>query len=196
LIYFHAVAESIYKAIYPCFIESVDLQNMNCRISVSSDLISGNNIFYARDSEAWKIERRYALRETKARLHQADFRIQVLNTYGKRCSMTGLPVPQLLEAAHIVPDSHELGEASIQNGICLSRIHHRAFDSNLIGITPDYKILVSQKLLEINDGPILESGIKLLHGQKLKLPRIRKNWPSQDLLSQRFEFFKKWSFVK
>lgn len=193
LIYFHAVAESVYKAIFPCFIESIDTVTMTCRVSVASELISADKHYALRDSEAWKIERRYALRETNVRLHQAGFRLQVLDAYGKRCAMTGLPVPQLLEAAHIVPDSHERGEAGVNNGICLSRIHHRAFDANLIGVNPDYQIQISDQLMDIEDGPILESGLKALRGKEIILPKEKKNWPSQELLAIRFEEFTRWT---
>lgn len=192
LIYFHGVAAGVYKAIFPCFIESIDSKNMNCRVSVASDLISADKNYAARDSLAWKIERRYALRETNVRLHQASFRHRVLDAYGNRCAMTGLPVAQLLEAAHIVPDTHELGEAGVNNGICLSRIHHRAFDANLIGIDTDFRIEVSGQLMSVEDGPILESGIKALHGKQIVLPKAKKNWPSQELLAIRFEEFKQW----
>lgn len=192
LIYFHGVAAGVYKAIFPCFVESIDPKNMNCRVSVASELISAEKHYALRDSEAWKIERRYALRETNVRLHQASFRLQVLDAYGKRCAMTGLPVPQLLEAAHIMPDSHERGEAGVRNGICLSRIHHRAFDANLIGVDTDYRIEVSDQLMGVEDGPILESGIKALHGKQIVLPKDKKNWPSQELLAIRFEEFKRW----
>jgi putative restriction endonuclease len=82
--------------------------------------------------------------------------------------------------------------AVVKNGICLSRIHHRAFDSNLIGVTPDYKIQVSERLLELEDGVILEGGLKALHGKEIKLPDKKKNTPSQELLALRFEEFKNW----
>lgn len=193
IIYFHAVAASVYKAIFPCFIENIDTSRMICKVSVASELISADQHYALRDSEAWKIERRYALRETNFRLHQAGFRHQVLAAYGKRCAMTLLPVPQLLEAAHIVPDSHELGEAGVKNGICLSRIHHRAFDANLIGVNTDFQIQVSEKLMRISDGPILENGLKALHGKEIVLPKARKNWPSRDLLDIRFNEFKRWT---
>ena len=47
-------------------------------------------------------ERRYALHEVKARLHQASFRDAVLAAYGGRCAISRLPEPRLLDAAHIV----------------------------------------------------------------------------------------------
>jgi putative restriction endonuclease len=192
VIYLHAVAEGVYKAIFPCFIEHIDEKNKVCRVSVAAETSTHTELPSLRDSAAWQIERRYALRETKSRLHQAEFRERVLGAYGKRCAMSGLPVPELLEAAHIMPDAHELGTAEVQNGICLSRIHHRAFDSNLIGVTPDYKIYISERLMKIQDGVILEGGLKALHGQRLDLPNNVQNWPSKELLDRRFEEFKNW----
>lgn len=194
LIYFHAVDPSIYKAIFPCFIESIDPINMSCRVSVASspNFADTPNL---RDSLSWAIERRYTLRETKTRLHQAEFREQVLSAYDRQCAMTRLPVPELLEAAHIVADSHELGVAEIRNGICLSRIHHRAFDSNLIGVSPDFKIHVSPRLLEISDGILLEGSLKALHGNMLSLPQKKAHWPNKDLLTIRFDEFQKWVWV-
>ena len=136
--------------------------------------------------------RRYALRETRVRLHQAEFREQVLAAYGSRCAMTSLPVPELLEAAHIMPDSHERGEATVNNGICLSRIHHRAFDANLIGIDADYRIQISNRLLAIQDGSLLEDGLKAFHGKSLLLPDNPRHWPDRDLLALRFDQFSEW----
>lgn len=83
-------------------------------------------------------ERRYASRLVQQRLHQATFREAVLTAYGGRCALTGLPEPRLLDAAHIVVDGDEgLGQPVVPNGLPLSKIHHAAFDANLIGIDPD-----------------------------------------------------------
>jgi putative restriction endonuclease len=194
LIYFHAVAEGVYTALFPCFIESIDVATMTCRVSVAPELSLASSEPVLRDAYAEQIERRYAFRETKVRLHQAEFRERVLAAYGARCAMTGLPVPELLEAAHIVPDAHERGVAKVNNGICLSRIHHRAFDANLIGVTPDYRIQVSERLLEMQDGVILEGGLKVLNGRVLGLPERRRSWPSQELLELKFKEFKGWAW--
>jgi hypothetical protein len=51
------------------------------------------------------LERRYALREVKAPLHQSSFRDAVLAAYGGRCAISRLPEPRLLDAAHIVMDA-------------------------------------------------------------------------------------------
>jgi putative restriction endonuclease len=53
------------------------------------------------------IERRYALREIKQLLHQATFREAVIEAYGGRCALSGLPEPLLIDAAHIVSDKNE-----------------------------------------------------------------------------------------
>ena len=137
-------------------------------------------------------ERRYALREIKARLQQASFRDAVLAAYGGRCAISHLPEPRLLDAAHIIMDADEqLGQPVVSNGLPLTKIHHAAFDAQLIGIDPDCRIHVSDRLLEIHDGPFLELGLKGIVGQMIKLPRRSVDRPDRDRLAQRFEEFKK-----
>jgi len=134
-------------------------------------------------------ERRYALREVKARLHQASFRDAVLAAYGGRCAISHLPEPRLLDAAHIVMDADEqLGQPIISNGLPLTKLRHAAFDAHLIGIDPDY---LSDRLLEIHDGPFLELGLKGIAGTLIDRPRRLEDRPDQDRLAIRFEQFKK-----
>lgn len=96
----------------------------------------------------------------------------------------------LLDAAHIVADAHELfGQPIVQNGLPLSKTHHAAFDAHLIGVDPDYRIHVSDRLMSLNDGPVLES-MKKLHGGTLREPRREKDRPDRDRLAGRFEQFK------
>jgi putative restriction endonuclease len=72
-------------------------------------------------------ERRYALREVKARLHQTSFRDAVLAAYGGRSAISYLPESRLLDAAHIVMDADEqLGQPIVSNGLPLTKIHHAA----------------------------------------------------------------------
>jgi len=137
-------------------------------------------------------ERRYALREVKARLHQASFRDAVLAAYGGRCAISLLPEPRLLDAAHIVMDADEqLGQPIISNGLPLTKIHHAAFDANLIGVDPDFGIHVADRLLEIHDGPFLEIGRKGIAGTRIELPRRAEDRPDRDRLALRFDQFKK-----
>lgn len=138
--------------------------------------------------QVYELEKRYIIREVKTRVHQAEFRARVMNAYSNRCAMTGLPVPQLLEAAHIIPDSQEESPTEVSNGISLSRLHHRAYDAGLIGIDPDYRLHLRAELITSKGGPLLES-IKKLDGQRLKVPRNPQNKPDRDALAIRYEEF-------
>ena len=66
-----------------------------------------------------------------------------------------------------------------------------AFDAHLIGIDPDFGIHVSDRLLEIHDGPFLELGLKGIRGSQIALPRRSVDHPDRDRLALRFEQFKK-----
>lgn len=82
-----------------------------------------------------------------------------------------------------------LGQPVVTNGIPLSKIHHAAFDSHLIGIDPDYGLHVSERLLGRKDGPLLEA-LKRLNGGTIHLPSRLKDRPDRDRLAIRFERFK------
>lgn len=83
----------------------------------------------------------------------------------------------MLDAAHILADKDEkLGQPVISNGIPLSKVHHAAFDAHLIGIDPDYRLHVSDRLLVHKDGPMLDA-LKRLNGQTIHLPSRRKIVP-------------------
>jgi putative restriction endonuclease len=96
---------------------------------------------------------------------------------------------QLLDAAHILPDSHPQGFATVQNGLSLCKIHHAAYDSDLLGIDPNYIVHINQRLLEDSDGPMLKHGLQEMHGTPLTLPQEKKLRPLQPNLAERFEAF-------
>ena len=83
----------------------------------------------------------------------------------------------MLDAAHIITDKNEeFGQPVVPNGIPLSKIHHAAFDAHLIGIDPDYRLHVSERLLGRNDGPMLEA-LKRLNDGSIHLPGRVKDRP-------------------
>ncbi|MCE2539585.1 MAG: HNH endonuclease [Acidobacteria bacterium] len=90
--------------------------------------------------------------------------------------------------AHIVPDA-EGGPPSVRNGICMSALHHVAFDSHLIGVDPDYRVHVSSQLRDKRDGELLE-GLKGLDGTGLRLPEDPDDWPMRDYLERRFAHYR------
>jgi putative restriction endonuclease len=95
-----------------------------------------------------------------------------------------------LDAAHIIYDSDDLGEPIVNNGLSLCKIHHAAFDSNIIGVTPDYNLVVRGDVLGEFDGPMLRYGIQQLHEQKIILPKSKKLWPDQNRLEIRYKRFR------
>ena len=136
-------------------------------------------------------ERRYVLDTVKKRLHQGTFREAVLTAYKGRCALSGLPEARLLDAAHIVADGDTgYGQPVVSNGIPLSKIHHAAFDAHLIGIDPDYRLHVSEKLLVQHDGPMLEALKRLNGGTIYYLPTRDRDRPDRERLARRFEDFR------
>lgn len=87
------------------------------------------------------------LREIKTRVNQNVFRQIVVSNYSGKCAISGIDLPELLFASHIVPWSiNEDERLNPENGICLSALYDKAFDQGLITVNEDYKILLSDKL--------------------------------------------------
>lgn len=182
ILYFLGTSPGRYQAIVPAFISGWD------RAGLRASLAFGQPGQMALGADA--AERRYALRTVKQRLHQASFRDAVITAYRGRCALSGLPEPMLLDAAHIIADTDErYGQPIVPNGIPLSKIHHAAFDAHLIGIDPDFRVHVSDRLLAQKDGPMLEA-IKNLHLGRLHSPAREVDRPDRDRLAQRFEAFR------
>jgi putative restriction endonuclease len=186
ILYFLGVAPQRYTLIWPTYIADWSASELKVRLAFGAP---------ATENKKWSIpdapERRYGLRLARQRLHQATFREAILSAYGNKCAITGLPEARLLDAAHIMPDRDvQLGQPIVQNGLPLSKIHHAAFDANLIGIDPDYRIHVSRALLSMNDGPMFEYGLKAMAGQPIKLPSRTQDYPDKDRLAERFSQFR------
>lgn len=191
IIYFVGIAPGIYRALLPVFISGWNADTLKASVAFAQPLQQGpfaESAIHAYPESS--SVRRYAIQLVKRRLHQSMFRNAIIHAYKGRCAVSGLPEPLLLDAAHIVPDSEEkLGEPIVPNGLPLSKIHHAAFDKNLIGIDPDYCLHVSGRLLDKNDGPFLES-LKRLDGGTIHLPNRDKDRPDRDRLAIRFERFR------
>lgn len=184
IIYFLGVAPGLYQAIAPVFVADWDEARLKARIAFG---VADTQV---QDYPVSSGERRYALREVKQRLHQASFREAVITAYKGRCAISGLPEVRLLDAAHIIHDTHEaLGQPVVTNGLPLSKIHHAAFDAHLLGVDPDFRIHVSRRLLTQKDGPMLEL-LKKMHGERLHLPERARDRPDRHRLELRFDIFR------
>lgn len=187
IIYFYGVAPGVYEPIFPVYIVAWDPTSLTCSVAAGGEI--GATASWSPPAPE---ERRYSMRVVKQRLHQAMFRERVIQAYGGKCALTNLPEIKLVDAAHIVPDSDaELGQPDIRNGICMSKIHHAAYDADLIGVDPDFRIHISEALLAQHDGPMLEQGLKALAGREIRRPDNRALWPDRDRLAIRFAQFLK-----
>jgi putative restriction endonuclease len=187
-IYFYGLVPRIYEILFPCYLGDWDPQALRCTVAVGSqhDLRAQPEIRLPTGT----IDRRHTTIEAKVRLHQAEFRELVLGAYERRCAISNLPIPDLLQAAHIIPDRDERGRPEVTNGLCLSTLHHMAYDRNLVGIDPDGQIVVAPAVLEQHDGPTLEQAIKGYHGQRIRVPKHAGDRPNRDYLAERFEAFR------
>jgi putative restriction endonuclease len=184
LAYFYPVADGVYEALYPVYL--VEEDRAAHEFTVDLGQYSGQE-----EGGDAALQRRYAERLTLQRLHQVLFRPRVLRAYESRCALCRLRHPPLLDAAHILPDHHQRGEPIVPNGLAMCKIHHAAYDADIIGIRPDRVVEVRHDVLTEIDGPMLRHGLQDMHGTKIVLPRSRRDHPDRDRLEERYEQFRR-----
>jgi len=142
-----------------------------------------------RPSPTATLDKRYVERLIKQRVHQPVFRARVLTAYNKRCAICTLKYAELLDAAHILPDTDERGLPIVTNGMAMCTIHHRAYDQNFLGVSPDYVVHINERMLADSDGPMLQYGLQAMNGKPLELPTRREDQPDREHLAERFAQF-------
>ena len=190
LIYFHGVTPGKYMVERPVFIVGADPASLTFRVALDEPAFL--DIYARKDvviGESDIERRRYITATVRQRLHQATFRERVLAAYQEQCALCKLKHAELLDAAHIIPDTAKGGEPVVSNGLSLCKLHHAAFDSFFLGITPDFVIRVRSDVLTEKDGPMLIHGLQDLHEKRIILPRSRMHYPSSDKLEARYEEF-------
>jgi putative restriction endonuclease len=135
--------------------------------------------------------RRYITTIVQRRLHQQAFRERVLLAYSNTCSMCQLRHRELLDAAHILPDTHPRGDPLVTNGLALCSLHHAAFDRQVLGVRPDLVIQVREDVLREADGPMLLHGLQGFQGAALRVPKRPEQQPNREFLAERYELFRK-----
>ena len=122
---------------------------------------------------------------TKRRKGQDYFRRMILANYRGRCALTGISVPQLLLASHIIPwadKSHKKDRLNPCNGICLSALYDKAFDKGLFTISPDdYTIQLSSALREYGTQEYFDKQFGSISGKQIAMPIDYK--PNRDFLA-------------
>ena len=186
LIYFIGLAPGEYRPVFPVWVERFFEDAGHVLLAATESAgVDQRPAAAVRDS----VEASYSLTAARSRNHQAWFSARTKAAYVWKCAFSGLPVRELLVGAHIVPDAAG-GPASVRNGICMSALHHVAFDSHMLGVDPDFRVHVSAPLLEKQDGELL-AVLKDLDGTRLRLPRDRGDWPDPAFLERRFSDFRR-----
>ncbi len=113
-------------------------------------------------------ETRQAL--VQQRIKQNFFRRAVLSSYRERCCISGVSDARLLVASHIVPwSADKANRLNPSNGLCLSAIHDKAFDSYLFTLSDDWRIILSARLKESNNALIRDAFLSV-EGKQIDLP--------------------------
>lgn len=186
VVYFRAVAAGMYWTCAPMFIVADDpaaravvLQpGLPVQDMTPAGLLSTADV------------RAYATVDARRRLHQQQFRVDVLRAYRSRCAICALREASLVEAAHIISDAQPEGVAAVINGIALCAIHHLAYDRNVLGIDPSGVVHIADRLLREQDGPMLRTGLQGFHGARIVHPRRPEDRPDPMRLAMRFDEFR------
>ncbi len=191
LIYFKEVHDHHYQALWPMIVLDDHRGSLFVRASMEPAYAELGPDADPEDIELSPLDvRRYALRQARQRLHQGAFRELVISAYHERCTVCRLAHPELLDAAHIISDTDLLGTPIVQNGLSLCKIHHAAFDNDIMGIDPDHVVHISRRVLAEKDGPMLKHGLQELDGSSIILPARAAERPDRDRLARRFELWK------
>jgi putative restriction endonuclease len=131
------------------------------------------------ESATRKIEKPFTLpngpsetiREVKVRRIQRFFRRTVLESYNNRCAISGLAIPELLVASHIIPWSeNEARRADPTNGIALNPLYDKAFDRHLISFDEEYRLVLSPMIKADSEDEVIQEYFVRLEGTQLRMP--------------------------
>lgn len=108
----------------------------------------------------------------KTRVNQSFFRKMILAAYNIRCCITGLSIPSLLTASHIVPWSEdEANRMNPRNGLCLNALHDRAFDKGWITVALDFSVRVSPKIKKMSSEKAISDLLLKYDGLQILEPK-------------------------
>ena len=111
------------------------------------------------------------IREVKTRVNQSVFRQMILANYSTKCAISGIGIPELLLASHIVPLSiNEDERLNPENGICLSALYDKAFDKGLIGINQKYQVILSASLKKKTKSSFYQTHFGAIENLKITEP--------------------------
>jgi putative restriction endonuclease len=190
IIYFRGVVRGWYLPFWPVLIAADDPGTSTFRVDLKAGAAWGADGMHIGD-ERLGPERGYSTGIVKRRTHQKEFHRMVLTAYRSRCGVCLLRHDRLLDAGHILPDGHPRGEPIVPNGIALCKLHHAAYDADILGVTPDLELEIRPDILAEKDGPMLVHGLQGFQGGHLNVPRDGRLRPNRDFLAERYEHFRR-----
>ena len=124
--------------------------------------------------------------KARARLGQGYFRKMVLHNYDNQCCVTGLNVPPVLRASHIVGWADDkINRMNPENGLCLSATYDAAFDKHLISFDDDYRMILSKEIKDYFTNEVAKQYFEKYEGKQIALPS--QYLPSKTLLERHRE---------
>ena len=188
LIYFFGIEKGEYLPTWPVYIVADNQQDLTFCVSIDDRAVVGAGAL-SPAAEVSEARRQYVTTITLRRLHQQKFRARVLRAYNSRCAVCRLKHAELLDAAHILPDSDPRGEPVVPNGLALCKIHHAAFDRHILGVRPDLRVAIRSDILREVDGPMLKYGLQEMDGAAIVLPANASLRPRAEFIETRYELF-------
>lgn len=111
------------------------------------------------------------VRSVRVRTNQNLFRKMILKIYNQSCCITGLDLPEINRASHIVPWAEDPDKRlDPRNGLCLSATYDAAFDRNLISLDEDYRIIISKDITDYYSSESVKEYFINKEGDKITLP--------------------------
>ena len=186
LIWFVGIAPAQYKPVYPVWIIGDEPEQLQFAIALDQ----GQRLIKPGE-DIGADTKRYMERLNQVRLHQPMFRARVLAAYDSHCALCRLGHVELLDAAHIIPDGRPHGDPVVPNGLAMCKIHHAAYDRDILGVRPDLVVDVRQDILDEIDGPMLRHGLQEMKGLRITVPSSRRSRPDRMRLEERYEEFRR-----
>lgn len=107
----------------------------------------------------------------RVRRLQRFFRSAVLASYEHRCAISGMALPEMIIASHIIPWSIERERrADPRNGLALNSLYDRAFDKGLITFDESWRLVISERLKTGTIPDFQRTTFLEIEGRPLRLP--------------------------
>lgn len=181
---YHRQSGEIAVAFRPEFFVEYALNAASLHLTgkASADMSLLNNLDTLTETQIVSVknrERQIVLSQIARKFRATDFRKRVLGAYDHRCAVCGIQL-ELIDAAHIIPVAASTSTDETKNGIALCKLHHTAFDRNLISFDERYKIEVSDHEIDRLTAENLVGGLKefkRLLRTAIILPNDRRDFP-------------------